>query len=107
MSHPPTSAYVIRGSIPIRRRPLCARAPEGPGPRNPQTGTDDDAGSGYTERPAAFSPLTCHFKLLAVVSDQGKGALEVSGGGQEGVALKTPVPEFPTGAFTVEASLLG
>jgi hypothetical protein len=42
-----------------------------------------------------------------VVSDRGKGALEVSGGDQEGVALKALVPVRPVGAFTVEASLLG
>jgi hypothetical protein len=30
-----------------------------------------------------------------VVSDRGKGALEVSGGDQEGVALKAPEPGFP------------
>jgi hypothetical protein len=42
-----------------------------------------------------------------VVSDRGKGALEVSGGDQEGVALKAPVPVLLAGAFTVEASLSG
>ena len=41
-----------------------------------------------------------------MVSDRGKGALEVSGGDQEGVALKAPVPDLLAGAFTVEASLL-
>jgi len=42
-----------------------------------------------------------------VVSDRGKGAVEVSGGDQEGVALKAPAPVVPGGAFTVEASLSG
>ena len=42
-----------------------------------------------------------------MVSDRGKGAVEVSGGDQEGVALKAPVPVVPGGVFTVEASLLG
>ena len=41
-----------------------------------------------------------------MVSDRGKGAVEVSGGDQEGVALKAPVPVVPGGVFTVEASLL-
>lgn len=30
-----------------------------------------------------------------MVSDRGKGAVEVSGGDQEGVALKAPVPGLP------------
>ena len=43
-----------------------------------------------------------------MVSDRGKGAVEVSGGDQEGVALKVPVPGgLLAGVFTVEASLLG
>ena len=42
-----------------------------------------------------------------VVSDRGKGAVEVSGGDQEGVALKAPVPVVAGGVFTVEASLSG
>ena len=41
-----------------------------------------------------------------MVSDRGKGAVEVSGGDQEGVALKAPCRWFPAAAFTVEASLL-
>ena len=41
-----------------------------------------------------------------MVSDRGKGAVEVSGGDQEGVALKAPVPVVAVGVFTVEASLL-
>ena len=42
-----------------------------------------------------------------MVSDRGKGAVEVSGGDQEGVALKAPVPVLLAGVFTVEASLSG
>ena len=43
-----------------------------------------------------------------MVSDRGKGAVEVSGRDQEGVALKVPVPGgLLAGVFTVEASLLG
>ena len=42
-----------------------------------------------------------------MVSDRGKGTVEVSGGDQEGVALKRPGQDSPAGAFTVEASLSG
>lgn len=42
-----------------------------------------------------------------MVSDRGKGAVEVSGRDQEGIALKASVSGFPAGAFTVEASLSG
>jgi hypothetical protein len=39
-----------------------------------------------------------------VVSDRGQGAVEVSGGDQEGVALKALVPGVLAWASTVEAS---
>jgi len=41
-----------------------------------------------------------------VVSDRGKGAVEVSGGDQEGVALKAPVPGFLAGVFTVRGVVI-
>src|SRR5215831_4016210 len=48
----------------------------------------------------------CGGREAVVVSDRGKGAVEVSGGDQEGVALKAPVLVVAGGAFTVRGVVI-
>lgn len=92
------SAFAVRSRGPGRRRPLCVRGHPFPGAMQPRTeastATDGGGGSGYTDRPHSFTPLTWYFRMLlaAVVSahlGRNRHELRCGGGVERGLPHAT------------------